>query len=155
MWGRFYGDGVCGQAEERSFPCLLSLALPFTFVICPPPSIFLQAVIKCLLCVRHAAVGKTGFRQTVAHVLNNNQTQKFRCLCALPCCLGLCFPLLACIFPPSWALLLWPFRASSRLGFLTAAGQKGEQCLPLMLRCCGAIGGGMTACLLYQRLPSF
>lgn len=36
--------------KQKRRPLFLVLGAVFPFVTCPPPSIFLQALIKCLLC---------------------------------------------------------------------------------------------------------
>lgn len=84
--------------RQRGFPCLSSLALSFHLSsVHHPPSSYRRLL--SAYCVRRTAVSKTWLRQTATHVINNNQTQKFRYLCVLPRCLGLCFLLLSSIPP--------------------------------------------------------
>lgn len=124
-WGGFMEMGSVDRQRKGAFP----VSCPWHYLlhlssVHHPPSSYRQSL--SAYCVRHTAVRKTGFRQTATHVINNNQTQKFRWLCALPCRLGLCFSSLASslLVCPLWPLLLWPFRTPSGPRFLTAAGQK-------------------------------
>lgn len=131
--GRLHGDGVCEEAEERSFPCL-SLALSFHLsYVHLPPSSYRHSL--CAYCVRCTTVRETGFRQTAAHVINNNQTQKLRCLCALPCCLGPGVPLLSCILPPcpSWAFASVAFQSLLKAGILDCCWPERQTMLAPML----------------------